>query len=346
MRVRWDQSNKRWEASIGAGKERRWIRSRKEGEEGRLLVESRLEELLHGPAPLPPGSLAEFIEQVWWPTIKVDTTFGTSRLYKATIANHFGELEPLRMDSLRQAQLQHWVAKLSDGRSPKTVRNIFGILTGILEMAWKSGRVNHQDWRLVRLPRVVRRRKEGLTSAEIDAIAIAAAGTPMAGPVFAASRLGLRRNEVCGLKRPHVKLTKDRAVVEVTDNRQIHGEEARLKSKAPGETRRLVIPRSWGERLLTFAPSDSLYLFLGDEGGPIHPNIITKSMPMLCEKAGVAPTTFHDLRHAAAGSLRRAGVPESLIKDVLGHSSVNTTLIYLDQQADEMLAAFSRLGST
>lgn len=345
MRVRWDQYNKRWEASVGSGKGRRWIRSKKEGEEGRLLVEARLEELLHGPAPLPPGSLAEFIEQTWWPTVKIDTTIATRQLYKSIITNHFGSLEPLRMDSLRQQALQQWVAQLSVGRSPKTVRNCFGLLAGILEMAWKSGRVGHQDWRLVRLPKVTRQRREGLTQADQDSLIKAAAGGPMAGPIFAASFLGLRRNEVCGLKRPHVRILTDRAIVEVSDNRQTHGEEARLKSKAPGETRRLVIPKEWGERLLSFAPPDSLYLFLGDGGAPIHPNVITRSMPALCEAAGLPPTTFHDLRHAAAGSLRRSGVPETLIKDILGHTSVDTTLIYLDQQADEMLAAFGRLGS-
>lgn len=346
MRARWDQYNKRWEASVGHGKERRWIRSKKEGEEGRLLVEARLEELLHGPAPLPPGSLAEFIEEIWWPSVKVDTTYKTSSGYKSIITNHFGSLEPIRMDAIRLPILQQWVSELSVNRSPKTVKNIFGLLSGILELAHKTGRVHHQDWRLVRLPRVVKRKQEGLTLAQVDAVLKAAEGTPMEGPVFAAGRLGLRRNEVCGLKRPHVRILADRAVVELSDNRQIHGEEARLKSKAPGETRVLVIPRAWGLRLLSFAPSESLYLFLGEEGKPIHPNMITKSMPELCAKAEIPPTTFHDLRHAAAGSLRRAGVPESLIKDVLGHTSVDTTLIYLDKQADEMLAAFTRLAST
>ena len=358
MKPRWDPINKRWEASLGSGRKRVWFRTKVAGEDGRAIVEAKVKAFVDGPEGCRPGSLAEFLENVWWPIIKQDTTFRTQQTYTSIIDTHFGGLEPVLLSELRLEVLQPWVASLATYtktdkkgnvthhiRSPKTIQSIVAVLTSVMELAHKSGRLPHRDHTLVRTPRLTRKTPSSLDSGQIDALLAKCAGTALEGPIWAASYLGLRRGEVCGLKVGHVTIEDERTVIKLQDNRQTHGEESQLKSKAKGEVRTLVMHKSWGEKLLSFAPEGSVYIFCGDHGKPVHPNYLTKKMEHYCGQAKVPRVSFHSLRHSCASNLRAKGVKESVIQTILGHSSIDTTLIYMDGRADEQLLAFGRQAS-
>lgn len=350
MRVRWDEANKRWEASLGSGKSRRWLRSRVEGPIGQQIVEGKLKAVLDGPDPLQPGSLAEFIEEVWWPMLKTPgkTTMATRKGYKRNLDLHIEPIQPMQLTQLGLQTLQAFADSLTaKGLSGKSVHNVFGTLTSCLAYAHKAGRITNQDYRLVALPEILPYEAQTLTASEIDRLLAAAAehAPECEGPIWAAAHLALRSNEVLGLKRSQIKLLADRAVISLQDNRQSHGEEAKLKGKKRGQVRKLTIPIEWGEKLLAFGDPDSLYLF-NYLGKPIAAGRASKAMPMLCEIAGVPRARFHDLRHSCATNLREKGVPETVIqRAILGHASMATTMRYLDDRSDEVLAAFARLTS-
>ena len=69
-------------------------------------------------------------------------------------------------------------------------------------------------------------------------------------------------------------------------------------------------------------------------------------MKRLCEKAGVAPEKVypHNLRHLFARSFYRACRDIVKLADVLGHSSIETTRIYLVTTGAEHLEQMNRLG--
>lgn len=350
MRVRWDESNQRWEASLGSGKARRWLRSRVEGEAGRQLVEAKLKAILDGPEPLPAGSLAEFIEQVWWPMLKIPgkTTMATRKGYKRNLDKHLAVLQPLPITSLDVGTLQAFVASLTDqGLSGKSVRNIFGTLTSCLGYAHKLGRIPNQDYKLVVLPEADPYEAQTLTAIQIGKLVAAAREhrPECEGPIWIAANAALRANEMQGLKRSQVKVLSDRAEIHLQDNRQSHGEEPKLKGKKKGQVRILTIPKEWGVRLLEYGDPESIYIF-NYQGRPLAAGRASKAMPRLCELAGVPRARFHDLRHSCATNLREKGVPETVIqRAILGHASMSTTMRYLDDRSDEVLAAFARLTS-
>ena len=349
MEPRWDSKNRRWEASIGSygqGRRRVWFRCKVEGEPGRQIVLRKMKAALDGPDAPAKGTLAEFVESTWWPRTKLKCEQSTIIGYKSILNTHFARWWGYPLEAIRLNDLQGWVNQMDC--SPKRIRNIFGVMTAILELAAKVNRYPHQDHKLVILPTVTRRKDRSDLDHDLIAALLDAAQTKnkcLAGPIWAASFLGLRRNEVCGLKRGHVELTGDQAIIRIQDNRQKFGETQKLKSKAEGEQRVLTVPRVWGETLLSFAPSNGIYIFHDGEGKVINPDRISKGFKELAEIVGRPELTYHNLRSACASNLREAGVSPQVIADILGHSSVDMTTIYQDKRARELLDAFSRIAS-
>ena len=69
-------------------------------------------------------------------------------------------------------------------------------------------------------------------------------------------------------------------------------------------------------------------------------------MKSLCEKAGVEPSKVfpHNLRHLFASLFYRASRDIVKLADVLGHSSIETTRIYLISTGKEHARWLDRLG--
>ncbi|MBS1724182.1 MAG: tyrosine-type recombinase/integrase [Armatimonadetes bacterium] len=344
MKPRWDPKNSRWEASLGSGAKRRWFRSKVEGEAGRELVLAKMRAFEDGPEPLRPGSLSEFIEMVWWPVVKARCQPNTVKTYKSVVNNDMDALQLLLLADLRLPVLQSWVGSF-ESLAAKTVCSKWGVLHSVLEMAAKMGKYPHRDHELVTVPRQARKKRRALNPAQVRKLLKVVEGRTVEGPYWAASHLGVRLNECLGLVPSDVRLYKDRAVVTLRRGRHAHGVSDRLKSKASGDERRLVIPREWGVKLLSWHKPGTLFLFTNRAGAPVQPARMAKEITAHCKTAKVPVVTFHDLRHACATNLRQAGVAESMIQDVLGHSTQAMTEDYFETRDNELLAAFSRLGS-
>lgn len=72
-----------------------------------------------------------------------------------------------------------------------------------------------------------------------------------------------------------------------------------------------------------------------------------KGFNAACSEAGIKNFRFHDLRHTAGTRLADAGVDAFTIKEILGHSSIQTSAIYVHatnegkRRAVEALASYS-----
>ncbi len=66
----------------------------------------------------------------------------------------------------------------------------------------------------------------------------------------------------------------------------------------------------------------------------------------LCKKAGISKELSHPhiLRHTRAIELLRSGVPVTVCQQILGHSNLNTTAIYLRYSAIEIKKILKTLG--
>ena len=86
-------------------------------------------------------------------------------------------------------------------------------------------------------------------------------------------------------------------------------------------------------------------IFLTGGGRSLGRKQIWAEMKAVCEKAGVAPGKVfpHNLRHLFARAFFRVSRDLVKLADVLGHSSVETTRIYLATTGEEHAKVLNKL---
>lgn len=110
--------------------------------------------------------------------------------------------------------------------------------------------------------------------------------------------------------------------------------EGRAEIAMKGKIRVILLPGKLQKKLLKYAKKQKIAageLFLSASGRSLSRKRIWAEMKGLCKAAGVEPTKVfpHNLRHLFARTFYRVCRDLAHLADVLGHSSINTTRIYL-----------------
>lgn len=132
--------------------------------------------------------------------------------------------------------------------------------------------------------------------------------------------LGLRLGEGLALQTQHIDAA--RLVVSVRDGKG-------------GRDRTVPLPRPLLARLRSYWKSDrpscpTSYLFVGNGGAPLHETTLQKTFTAARQDSAIKKhATIHTLRHSYATHLLESGVSLRTIQQILGHSSLQTTEVYL-----------------
>ena len=116
-----------------------------------------------------------------------------------------------------------------------------------------------------------------------------------------------------------------------------------------GKVRTIFLPDRLCRRLLQYARKQKIAsgeIFLTGGGKRLSRTQIWAEMKRLCRAAGVAAGKVfpHNLRHLFARTFYRACQDVVKLADILGHSSIETTRIYLLTTGTEHLRRLERLG--
>ena len=116
-----------------------------------------------------------------------------------------------------------------------------------------------------------------------------------------------------------------------------------------GKIRTILLPGKLCRKLLKYAKKQNTgsgEIFLTRSGRGLSRRQIWAEMKAICAKAGGAPTKVfpHNLRHLFARTFYRVCRDVVQLADVLGHSSVETTRIYLASTGVEYVRRMDRLG--
>ncbi|WP_239591409.1 tyrosine-type recombinase/integrase [Mycolicibacterium tusciae] len=181
--------------------------------------------------------------------------------------------------------------------------------------------------------------------------------------VLLMARGGLRRGELCGLRRSDMHLLVDsrrlgcevaRAHLHVV-RREDNSNEAWAKSR-----RQRVVPLDFlvvqvfdvyefeRMRVADAANNDFVFvnLFRGKIGKPMRPDAIGELMAAASRRAGLDVVVRpHQLRHAYGSNVVDAGAGVDVVADLLGHAAVSSSQVYLHPDSSRLRAAVDAVPS-
>ena len=101
-----------------------------------------------------------------------------------------------------------------------------------------------------------------------------------------------------------------------------------------GKTRTVFLPAALQKKLRRYIQSQKIQsgsVFITRTGKPMNRSNIWREMKALCERANVAPSKVfpHSLRHLFARCFYSIDHDVAKLADILGHSNINTTRIYI-----------------
>lgn len=118
----------------------------------------------------------------------------------------------------------------------------------------------------------------------------------------------------------------------------VHSRKASIRCK--GKCRDILLPIALCQKLTRWCRNQRIHagpVFLSRQGEPISRVTVWKLMKALCAKANVAPEKVfpHNLRHLFARIFYNMEKNISKLADLLGHSSIETTRIYIMESGAE-----------
>lgn len=181
----------------------------------------------------------------------------------------------------------------------------------------------------VEVPPMVRvRPHRSVTMEEIEQLT-GAFNEPVKSIFLIGLSCGLRINEILALKLPDTDLENGEFHVLKNLRKKQTG---RLKTE--GSKRKQPIPAPLVEHLkqwLKVRPQGSDCLFPSQNGTPLsNRNLLRRHLHKACDNLGIPRIGWHDARHtftSIGGEDRRVAL--TTLQALLGHSSPNTTLLYL-----------------
>lgn len=116
-----------------------------------------------------------------------------------------------------------------------------------------------------------------------------------------------------------------------------------------GKTRTVLLSKKLSSKLKQYCKEKNIRtgsVFVTRNGNPVDRSNVFREMKSLCEKAGVDNRKVfpHNFRHLFACVYYHAEKDISHLADILGHSSINTTRIYLVKSSTEQVRQIEKLG--
>lgn len=227
--------------------------------------------------------------------------------YERIRKNHLQDISNMRMSELTQQVIQSKVNRLSKTLSPKTVRNVYGLITSVYYQEYPDQKLR------INLPQKDAAEISIPSEVEIRKILDGCAGTKYELPILLAMQMGLRVSEIRGLTWDCVggnRLHVCKAIVDGEDGPAVK------KTKSAAGDRWLIMPARIQE-LIEQQPRTDDYIV------PLTRRAIYSGFSAICERSGIQHYRFHDLRHVFASVSISLNMPMEYIRRDMGHQTDN-----------------------
>ncbi len=279
----------------------------------------------------------------------------TLSTYKSRVDTHIlPALGKIKLTALNATQIQTFYNDLQreQGLSPKTIKNVHGILHKALDQAVKLRYIGLNPADACTLPRMEKKEIKPLSEDEIAAfLREIAEGEPLRNLFTVALFTGMREGEICGLAWDSVDFINGT----ITVRQQL------CKEKKKGGVHYIAATKNDKSRTLTVAPfvmeilkevfreqtvqrslagsawaNDWNLVFTNALGEHIVPQTALKRFKAVAERIGRPDARFHDLRHTYAVTALQEGDDVKTVQENLGHATASFTLDVYGHVSEKM----------
>lgn len=218
---------------------------------------------------------------------------------------------------------------LEDGKSIATVNKYLNILSKMYNLAIAEGLLEKNPLNDVKKFNEKNYKIRYLTTAEETRLfSVVDKNFCYLKPILiCALQTGMRKGEIFSLRWENINF--DYGFIEL------------LETKS-GKARKIPISETLN-KVFQELPKISDYVFINDTTGEPFVDI-HKSFTTILEKAKIKNFRFHDLRHTVATRLVEKGIDLIVVKEILGHSKIETTMRYAHAVPQRKLDAIAVLN--
>ena len=294
----------------------------------------------------------------WCDTYLSDIKRSTQISYRQHCANHIKPaLGATKLSALRPDTVQAFINSLTKekGLSPKTCKNVFGVLHAALKRACILKYIAYNPADNVILPRIERKDIRPFDNPDLIKLLDNLDTTDIYQCCIKFDLLtGLRLGEILGLKWTDIDFNRGIIIVSKQLSRpRVKGDQYALTSLKNDKTR-TIKPAPMAMALLKDHKKAQAAMRLrvgsnwNDEGFPdlvftlptgkhLCYNVVERHYQKVLNDLGIDKRTFHALRHSYAVNSLRAGDPVKVVQQNLGHFSAAFTLDTYGHVTDTMM---------
>jgi integrase len=242
----------------------------------------------------------------------------------------------VRLADVSHAAVQAWVSELASAHSASAAVKAHRVLSLVLSLAVRDGRLVRNPADGIGLPREAQRDRRYLTHDQVHALAQAAGDHGLA--ILFLAYTGVRFGEMAALRVGRVDVLRRR--VEIAESvTAVNG--ALVWGTPKGHTRRWVsVPRFVAEALARHIADKSAndLVFTSSNGAILRASNFRREVWDAAAGAiGISGVVPHGLRHTAASLAIAAGADVKVVQQMLGHKSATMTLDLYGHLFDDRL---------
>lgn len=224
--------------------------------------------------------------------------------------------------------------------SPKTIKNVHGVLHRALEQAQKMGYIRSDPLVAVTLPRIERKQIKPLEDEELSAFLKEIRGNPYELVYFVTVFTGLRQGEVLGLTWDCVNFEKQTLLINKQHGKKkgtreycfssLKNDRPRVIEAADGVMDALkkqqLRQQRWAARLKDGWDNPDNLVFTTETGRYLCNQTVYLAFKKIVRRLHLDATRFHDLRHTYAVNSLKSGDDIKTVQENLGHQTAAFTL--------------------
>ena len=235
----------------------------------------------------------------------------------------------VRYTHVHEEHIKKYIEELNEmGKKASTISRSIASIRSFFQFLVRKGKISKDPTEKIQSPKIEKRVPSVLTSSEVALLLdqpknVDLKGTRDKAMLEFAYATGMRVTELITLKMDDVNLAQEYVVCHDRKKERIvpFGSDAK---------KALVRYITDGREYLLGDNEDSVIMFPNCQGGAMSRQGFWKLIKMYGKKAGIeTELTPHTLRHSFASHLVENGADLKSVQEMLGHSDISTTQIYM-----------------